>query len=121
MILGVRWENGRPLVGNDELYKTLGILKINSLYKLGIYKFLRQLLDGHYPEFYDDLLRPYLSIHEYGTRRGMFRHPALVCEVERRFLPHQMILMYEELPRDLLNDNILPCLRTFKLQLLNEQ
>ena len=93
MILGIHWENGRPLVGTNELYKTLGILELNSLYKLCIFKFLRQLLDRRNPDLYDMLLRPYLSNHNYGTRGNVFRHPALVCEMERKFLPHQMIIM----------------------------
>ena len=93
LIMGVRWHNGRPLMGTRELYKALGMLKVASLYKFGIFKFLKQLLEGRFPEFFDILLRPYHSVHHYSTRGGMFRHPPLACEVERRFLPHQMIIM----------------------------
>ena len=121
MILGIQWENVRPLVGTDELYKTLGVLKLNSLYKLRIFKFLRQLLVGKNPDLYDMLLRPYLSNHNYRTRGNVFRHPALVCEIERRFLPHQMIILYEDLPQEILNNSITSSVRTFKLKLLNEQ
>ena len=72
MILGIQWENWRPLVGTNELYKTLGILKLNRMHKLHIFKFLRQLLDGRNPDLYDILLRPYLSNHYYGTRGNAF-------------------------------------------------
>ena len=121
LIMGVRWNNGRPLVGTRELYKSLGLLKVASLYKFGIFKFLKQLLEGRYPELYDMLLRPYHSIHQYNTRGGMFRHPPLVCEVERRFLPHQMIIMYDDLPHNLLNSSLAASLRSLRLKLLEDQ
>ena len=105
-ILRIHWVNERPLVGTNELYKTLGIFNLNSLYKLCIFKFLRQLLDGRNPDLYDMLLRPYLSNHNYGTRGNVFRHPAFVCEIDRRFLPHQMIILYEDLPQEILNNSI---------------
>ena len=121
LIMGIRWENGRPLIGTKELYKAYGLLKVQSLYKLGIFRFLKQLLEGRYPEFYDMLLRPYHSAHQYSTRGGMFRHPPLVCEVERRFLPHQMITMYDDLPQNLLNSSLASSLRSFRLKLLEDQ
>ena len=121
MILGIQWENGRPLVGTNELYKTLGILKLNSLYKLCIFKFLRQLLDGKNPDLYDMLLRPYLSNPNYGSRGNVFRHPPLVCEIEGRFFPHQRIILCKDLPQEILNDSITSSVCTFKLRLLNEQ
>lgn len=121
VILNVQWVNGRPLTGTNELYETLGILKLNSLYKLCIFKFLRHLLDGRSPELFDILLRPHISDHNYRTRGSVFRHPALTCEIERRFLPHQMIALHDELPQELMSNSAASCSRTFKLKLLHEQ
>ena len=38
-----------------------------------------------------------MGSHGYGPSAGMFRHPLIVCEVERIAVAHQMILMYDEL------------------------
>ena len=35
-ILGVTWDNGRPSMGTDEMYRELGILKLNNIYKLNL-------------------------------------------------------------------------------------
>ena len=121
LILNVQWVNGRPLMGTDELYGTLGILKLNSLYKFCIFKFLRHLMDGRSPELFDILLHPYIFDHNYRTRGSVFRHPALTCEIERRFLPHQMISLHDELPQELISSSATSCSRTFKLKLLHEQ
>ena len=120
-IKGVTWANWRPLISTDELYTSLGILKVPSLYRLQLFKLLRKLLDGKHPEFYDLLLRPYLSVHPYETRGGRFRHPHLVCEIERRFLPHQLVILYEELSPSLLTDNFKSCVNKFQTKLLREQ
>ena len=43
----------------DIMYKTNNLLKIESIYKLSLFKLLRQLLDGHLPDMYGYLLDPY--------------------------------------------------------------
>ena len=121
MILGVQWLDGRPQLGTSEMYGMVKLLKLKSLFKYNLFKFLRQLLDGQYSDLYDMLLRPYLRVHSYETRGGMFRHPDLVSELERRFLPHQMITLYEALPLILLDDSLPQALRRYKSILLSEQ
>ena len=121
IILGVQWEDGRPLTRTDAMYESLDVLKLPSLYKFNLFKLLRQLLDGRYPDMFNTLLRPFISTHTYEMRRRMFLHPPLTCEVERRFLTHQMIIMHDTLPRELLDGTLPYCLRSFKLKLLNEQ
>ena len=91
LILGVKWVNGRPTLGNRHLYKILGILNVNSLFKFNLFKFLKLLLEGKAPEFFEMLLQPHLRSHSYETRRGMFQHPNLTYEDERRDLGHQLI------------------------------
>ena len=121
MILGIQWHNGIPVLGTSEMYKMLGLLRLNSLFKYNLFKFMKLLLSGHFPDLYDLLLRPYHYTHNYRTRGGMFRHPDLTSEIERRFLPYQMILLYENLP-PLLNDNSFSgALRKYKKLLLDEQ
>ena len=105
----------------NEMYRRLGILKVTSLYKYNIFKFLKQLMEGRYPEFYNILLRPYLTAHHYETRGSMFRHPPLVSEVERRYLSHQLIIMYENLPPNIMNNNLRTSLRMYKFELLQNQ
>ena len=121
MILGVQWLDGVPLLGTREMYRRLKLLRLNSLYKYNLFKFMRQLLVGRFPELYDLLLRPYHCTHNYRTRGGMFRHPDLTSEIERRFLPHQMILLYENLPPPLLDNTIPSAFRKYKELLLEEQ
>ena len=82
LILRVPWENGRPIVSNNDLYQLLGILKVDSIFKYNLFKFLKQLLDGKYPDFYEVLLRPYHTLSNYNTRGGIFRQLHLSCEVD---------------------------------------
>ena len=106
VIFGVRWVNARPTVGTNMLYKSRNLLKVVSIFRYNLFKLLRHLLDGRLPDFYGMLLEPYISTHSYQTRGGRFLHPALVCEVERRALPHQLILLYDSLPDNILNMNM---------------
>ena len=63
----------------------------------------------------------HLVPHSYNTRQLGFRHPALVCEVERRALSHQLILLYESIPRSILDMNFRASLRMFKRSLMDTQ
>ena len=121
IIFGIYRVNGIPTMGTREMYNTNSILRLKSIFQLRLFKFLRALLDGRIPELYDLLLRPYIAHHNYGTRGGRFRHPNLTCEVERRFLSHQLIIMYEQLPNHLFINLLSPSLRSFKQYLLNTQ
>ena len=121
VIFGVRWFNARPTVDTNTLYKSHNLLNIASIFKYNLFKLLRHLLDGKLPYFYATLLEPYISHHSYQTRGSRFRHPALVCEVERKALPHQLILLYENLPPNILDMDLLPALRSFRTYLLHNQ
>ena len=121
MILGVRWVDGRPIISTNQMYKDNNLLKIESIFKYFLFKLLKQLLDGNFIEFYDTLLRPHLVSHAHYTRNGMFRHPALRCEVERRFLPYQLITLYDQLPDELLNQRLRTSLKNFRLFLMSNQ
>ena len=120
-ILGVTWVNNRPLVSNDDLYRRLDLLKLNNIYKLNLYKLLRLLLDGELPEFWQLLLANYVASHTYNTRGIKFRHPHIVCEVERRALSYQLISMLEDLPSNILDMNYIGSLKFFKKLLLSKQ
>ena len=121
VILGVRWVEGRPEIHTNEMYKANNILKIESIFKLGLFKLLKSLLDGNLPDMFNYLLNPYISPRNYNTRNGRFRHPALRCEVERRYLPHQLISLYDVLPDELLDQNLNKAALNFKRCLLNTQ
>lgn len=121
IILGVEWVDGRPTIGTNVMYETNNLLKVKSIFKYYLFKLLRQLLDGNLPDVFNMLLEPYVANHPYGTRGNRFRHPPLVCEVERRWLSHQLILLYDEVPREILNQNFKPSMKSFKIYLLNNQ
>ena len=121
-ILGVEVINGIPQERTMVMYEKLGVLTISNLFKSYLFKFLNQLLNGSLPYFYDLLLRPLLSTHNYGTRAGRFRHPLVVCEVERRAIAHQLILMYEETRPNFDEGRTTRCiLKKYKKFLLNQQ
>ena len=121
VILGVRWVDGRPTINTNTMYNSNNLLKIESIFKMNLFKLLRQLLDGHLPDMYNYLLQPHQSLRNYDTRNGLFRHPALVCEVERRFLPHNLISMYDNIPAEFIAQNINIASKNFKTFLLNSQ
>ena len=97
-ILGVLWVNNRPALSNDELYRKSNLLKLNNIFRLNLYKLLRLLLDGEVPEFWQLSLANYVTQNEYNTRGVRFKHPNIVCELERRALSYQLILMLDNLP-----------------------
>ena len=105
-MLGVRYEEGRPMMDTIEMYNQLGFLRLRNVYRLRIFRLLVSLLNGHFPGFYDLLLRPYLSLHNYGTRGRVFRHPLAVCGVEQRAISYQLINLYESVPENHLDQNV---------------
>ena len=121
VMTGVRWVDNRPDISTRDMYRQNNILTVASIYKYRLFKYFRQLIDGLSPDFYNILLEPLSTLHNYETRGRRFRHPALVCEVERRFLPHQMILLHDSLPEEIFNVNITTSLKRFKSLLLDNQ
>ena len=122
IILDVKFENGRPLMNTNTLYKNLGLLNVSSLFKCRLFKLLMLMLNGELPLFYDKLLKPYESNHTYATRSGIFRHPLLSCEVERRAVSHQLIKLYDSLPENFLSEiSISTAIKHFKRFLLHTQ
>ena len=103
-ILDIEVINGIPQVRSIEMYKTLGLLNVNHLFKFQLFKFLNSLLNGTLPAFYDLILRPLLLTHRYNTRNGNFRHPLVICDVEKRAVAHQLVLLYDEVHEIFDND-----------------
>ena len=104
------------------MYNNLGFLTVDNLYKFHLCKFLNLLLNGSLPSLYSLLLRPLLSTHSYRTRGSRFRHPLVTCEIERRAVAHQLILLYDELDPDFCDSlDIHRVLRKYKRFLLSEQ
>ena len=121
VIFGIRRVNGIPTMGAGDMYRTFGQLRVGSLYKLKLFKLLYNLLNGKHPEMYDDLLQPYIINHNYATRRGLFRHPNVTCEIERRFLSYQLIVLQEQLPEGMFERSLSAALILVKEFLLNNQ
>ena len=121
-ILGVEYINGIPQERSITMYNNLGVLTVKNLFKLYLFKFLNLLMRGCLPFFYDLLLRPLLTTHSYNTRAGRFRHPLLICEVERRAIAHQLILLNEE-SQPYIGDGptIKSIVKKYKRFLLNQQ
>ena len=120
-MLKVRYENGRPLISNVELYRNVNVLNLDNLYKLHLFKFMVSMLRGDLPNFYM-LLQPLLANHGYSTRAGTFRHPLLNNEIERRSVKHQVILLYENVPHDFyMNVSLCTAVRKYKKYLLSNQ
>ena len=120
-ILCVQYIDGRPVVINTELYENIGFLNINSLYKMRMFKLLLSLFGGKLPVLYNVLLEPHVSRHNYATRGGIFRHPYLTCEVERRAVPHQLILLLEEIPDGFDDMSITSAVKKYKKILYQNQ
>ena len=120
-ILGVAWENGRPLMSNNKLHKGLNLLNLNSIYKINLYRLLRLLLDGELPEFWQLLLANYVTTHTYNTRNIRFRRPNITSETERRAFSYQLIKMLDELPPIILEMNSQASLKQYKKILLTVQ
>ena len=73
-----------------------------------MFTLLLNLLRGTLPDFYEILLEPYLPTHNYATRT-QFRFPLITCEVERRAVSSQLILLHNAVPSNLLIEDISIC------------
>ena len=89
--------DGRPTMHTNDMYKNLQILKVKSIFRLQLFKFLLTLLNGDLPLFYELLLRSLENNHNHNTRQGNYRHPRVSCEVERRAVARQLIVLYESI------------------------
>ena len=63
----------------------------------------------------------YVTPHGYSTRRIGFRCPDVTCEVERRGLSYQLVMLLEELPAGLIDMNFNSSVKQLKRALLNSQ
>ena len=120
-ILGVTWDGGRPSMNTTEIFNVLSLLKLSNIFKLNLFKFLKLVLDGKLPVFGELLMARYVTPYSYNTRRVGFRCPNVSCEVERRGLSYQLIMLLEELPAGVLDLNFNLSKRRFKRILLDGQ
>ena len=121
-VLGVKRVNGIPSMHTADMYRELSVLNLKNLFKLYLFKFMVLMLKGYLPAFYNLLLRPLEINHEHNTRSRSLRHPMLTSEVERRAITHQVIILKESLPPDILVDGTPGVLfRRFKKYLLESQ
>ena len=120
-MLCVTWDGGVPSRGTLEIFSLLSLLNLSSIFKLNLFKFLKQILDGNLPIFYNLLMARYETPHNYRTRRIGFRCPNVTCEVERRGLSYQLVKLLEELPEGLVNLSINLATGQFKRALLSGQ
>ena len=121
IILGVTNINGRPTMSNTELYKNLGLLTLTSVFKYNLFKFFKLLLDDKLPEFWSILLSENIVPHAYNTRQLRFRHPQLTCEIKRRALSNQLIVLYESIPGNIIEMSYNSSLKAFKKLLIENQ
>ena len=102
-------------MGNNVLYNQLGLLNLKIVFECSLFiKFLMLLLAGKLPEFCIILLSEPITPHAY-------KHPALVCEIERRGLSHQLIFLYESVPRIIFDINYESSLKAFRNSLKDNQ
>ena len=71
--------------------------------------------------FYNILMAKYVTPHGYSTRRIGFRCPDVTCEVKRRGLSYQLVMLLEELPAGLIDMNFNSSVKQLKRALLNSQ
>ena len=121
VVFGIYRDGGIPVMRAHDMYRTYDILRLKCIYKLKLFKLLRSLMDGRHPELYNILLRPYINPHDYATRSNTFRHPNLTCEIERRFLSHQLIILHELLPQHLFENSFSSSVRHLRRHLLATQ
>ena len=121
-ILKVEIVEGRPVMGTAQMYRDLGVLTVQNIFKIRLFKLLNQLLSGELPSFYNMLLNPLVPNHSHNTRHGNFRHPVASSGVLRRAIDRQMVLLYEEIPANVfVDDSVRASTRNYKKLLLASQ
>ena len=105
-----------------QMYRTLGILTLRNILKLHLFKFLLSIFKGILPVYHNALLTPLYSHHRYGTRRGTLRHPLITCEVQRKGIVHQLVLLYENIQIDTFSElSLAAAVSRFKKSLFEDQ
>ena len=121
-ILGVKLINGIPNMHTADMYSRLNVLKVKNIFKMCLFRFLISVLKGFLPTFYNDMLAPLVPQHNYETRRLNFRHPPLSCEIERRGIVYQMILLNEGINFEVYaNLSVKSAVSQYRLSLLCDQ
>ena len=64
-MLGVTWDGGVLSRTTSEIFNFLSLLNLTNIFKLNLFKFLKQILDGDLPMFYDLLMARYVTPHDY--------------------------------------------------------
>ena len=118
IILNVRFENYRPLMPTNEMYKQLEILKFEDIYKLCLLKFFHFLRNDKFNMFlkYFGTLFP---DHSYNTRNNTINLPYARTDVEKRFTIFKCCEIVKDVPADLLRPQSISSLnKKFKKMIL---
>ena len=59
-ILGVTWDGERPSMNTTEIFNILSLLKLSNIFKLNLFKFLKLVLHGKLPVFWELLMARYV-------------------------------------------------------------
>lgn len=85
---------GNPSLRHWKCIEIYGVLILRNLSKLQLFRFIVNVITDNMPYFLNVLLRPHLPTHIYHTRTRAFRHPLIICELVRRAITHQMVLLH---------------------------
>ena len=93
--------NNIPLISNNNLYKSLGLLKFTDIYKLFLLKFIHFVYYDRFDVFIENFAE-WLPQSCYNTRSNRINLPNVRTEVEKRFAIYQCCSLIRSLPEDLL-------------------
>ena len=102
IILDVKFdENYLPVVRTNEMYKSLGLLKFNDLYRLSLLKFLHFVFYKD-NEFFNRFYLPLLPRHNYNTRNVRIDLPIVGLDIQKRFAHFQSCQLLNEIDEELI-------------------
>ena len=93
---------GRYTVGNNELYKSLNVLKFDDIYITNIVMFIHSILYGTNQNLFNEYIGCFLSQHNYSTRSARLNTPYIRLEVEKQSTLYNLIKIYNNLPSEFL-------------------
>ena len=102
-ILRVKYDyNHVPLTQTAVMYKSLGILPFEYLYKFCIGIFCYSVLYGSNSNLFNDIFAPNLASHHYATRSTCFNIPSFRLDVEKHGTIYNCIkTMNDDIPNEL--------------------
>ena len=92
---------GIPMVSTNFMYKSLGLLQLEDIYRYSIGIFNYSILYGNNNHLFDVIFLPNVPLHDHNTRHNGLNLPIIGSERERQSTAYSCVKYFNLFPSDL--------------------